>query len=137
MSMTKAEKAEMDALRTARDLARALRWPEYSEPQAMTEAEVRADRSFKMNPRYGADQYACAGWTANLSSYSWSKPEVRQLFSSGSSNTTDPAGQNWSQGMGQLYRSKIDALRRLRLELTQEYAGRLAAVDAMIANETP
>lgn len=42
--MTKKEQAEFDALRLERDMARALRWPEYAVAAPMTTDEIRAAR---------------------------------------------------------------------------------------------
>lgn len=132
MAMTKAEKAEMDALREARDMARALRWPEYPEPEPMSAEEIKANMTFKMKPRYNNDQYACQGWVAQLEGHFRPVPTVRKHFSNGVNNTSDPNGQNWSQNGGIMYRTPEDALQKLRIEMTKDYAARLAAIDALI-----
>lgn len=125
MAMTKAEKAEMDRLREARDMARALRWPEYAEPEPISREEVR---SFVGNGY--SDTKVMKGWFSNRHS------EVPTLGCSNGINH-NPTGteRTTSQEPGVMYRTKLDALRVIRLAKTVQFARKLAELDAAIAAE--
>lgn len=128
MAMTKAEKAEMDTLREARDLARALAWPSYPCPSPMTYDEVRANLTTEIPASYGRGQprKVCVGWFK--SAYNGT---VSKGWSDGISHSTTmhPDG---SQNKGLIYRTYDDAAHALRHELTIKLARQLADADRLI-----
>lgn len=130
MAMTKAERQEMDNLREARDMARALSWPNYATPAPMTPAEIAAAPKVSMrNDGYPGTKDVACGWFMN--SYS---RQVSKGWSAGNSHSTTmhPGG---SQGGGKMYATKFDALLAMRIEVTEMLARQLAAIDALIAAE--
>lgn len=129
MAMTKAEKARLEEL----EIALALHWPPYAAPEPMTREEIRANR-VAVEP---ADQSVswrhevCRGWFCNAHT-----GEVYEGWSDGMSH--NPRG--WevslaSQGMGRMYRTREDAAKALRLEMSQKFAAALARVDRIIRGE--
>ena len=120
MAMNKTEKAEFEAFKRERDMARSLRWPEYSKPERMTAAEIKMEMA-------ATGENVARGWFEN--SYS-------QLVSRGCSNgvSHNPNGDKTSsQNAGVMYRYKSEALRVMRLKMTEQFAKDLAKVDAQIA----
>lgn len=130
MAMTKAEKAEMENLRAARDMARALSWPGYAMPFIMTQEEIDAAPKVTMKGGgYPGERQVSVGWFMN--------PHSRQVSKGWSSESTHctsmhPSG---SQGSGKMYPTRLAALRAMRIELTEMVAKQLAAIDALIAAE--
>lgn len=120
MAMNKAERAEFEALKLERDMARALRWPEYSKPTRMTEAEIRMEMA-------SSGSSVARGWFENAYSH-----RVSFGCSNGVNHNTDGA-QISSQNMGVMYRHKSEALRVMRLKMTEKFAKALADVDSQIA----
>lgn len=120
MAMNKKELAEMDKLRRDVDLARALSWPSYSMPKAMTKAEID-DRA----PGVGATP----GWF-------WNKYEESVNLGCSNGYSHNSSGPKTStQGMGRMMRTRLQALQALRIEVTVSCAERLARIDAMIKAE--
>ncbi len=122
MAMTKAEAARVETLELGIRLAKAMRWPEYNSPAPMTKAEIEAA---KPSQAYGA---VARGWFAN----SYGEGHVTYGCSSGTLHNIDGDKTN-SQTMGSMYSCEIDAWRSIRLDLTEQYAKRLARVDEKIA----
>ncbi|WP_247879408.1 hypothetical protein [Azospirillum sp. TSA6c] len=129
MAMTKAEKAEMDNLRAARDMARALRWPEYAEPAKLAV------------PKFGE---FTEGWTFNSfgveNGPSAIERAVRLAWSESICHGDGgyrprETGRSASQNGVQLFETRADALKAMRLQVTQTYARTLAQIDAAIAAE--
>lgn len=121
MAMTKAEKALMESLILARDMVRALRWPEGDCPRPLTAEEVRDVGTFK-------------GWRA------WAHQmrfRVEPITSSVGSHYDGHGARVGfgSQGHGNPYRTRLEALRACRFALTIEAAKALADCDAEIARE--
>lgn len=120
MAMNKSEKAEFDAFKLERDMARSLRWPEYTKPVRMTDAEIKMEMA-----RSGAN--VARGWFQNAYRHA-----VTYGCSNGVSHNTD-GEKTTSQNSGYMFRYKSEALRAMRIEMTLDYAKKLAGVDASIA----
>jgi hypothetical protein len=125
--MTKAEKAEMENLRKARDLARALAWPSYPCPQPMTQEEIKEAMTVDKKMSYGNYVTKVAlGWYQN--SYNGLIERGWSTTSSHSRSMSDGGAQN----MGRMYRTYEDAARALRHEMTVALAEKLASIDRLI-----
>lgn len=125
MAMTKAEKAEMDRLRNDLALARAMRWPSYAKPARMTYDQIR-DNLVDGGVKWGSRQKVARGWFQNAYSQRVSYGCSDGTFHSQGGDTTS------SQNMGEMWATKADALRAMRLEMTEDFAKKLAAVDRQI-----
>lgn len=130
MAMTKAEKARMEELETAL----ALCWPAYAEPQVMTAEEVRASTvvlpsrsESSMRTRTGA-----IGWFFNAHT-----GEVTKGWSNGVSHCREGeyGDSSASQQHGRIYRTREQAAMAMRIEMSREFARKLAAVDRIIRGE--
>jgi hypothetical protein len=129
--LTKPQREEFDRLTAERDMARALRWPEYTKPQPMTRAEidlelkagntVQAPSDYRSGPR---DVFV--GWTFST----YRDGQVYKIGSDGHGHTH--LSGSWSQGGGLIYRHKVEAVAALRYEKTEEFAKALAAIDRMM-----
>lgn len=132
MAMTKKEQAEMDRLRDARDFARALRWPEYAEPTKIPVPDgpfgfhtqgwdFRVQRAVEMagRPHRSADDLVIEAWS--------------ESNAHGMGQHITGFGRSASQGGIELYETRADALRALRLDVTERFARVLATIDAEIA----
>jgi hypothetical protein len=128
--MTKAEKARVEELETAL----ALTWPSYTAPRPMTREEIEAAK-VELSPKDRSVfrvRHAALGWFYNAYSAS-----ITQGWSDGMSHGRDNVtGDHGSQGMGRIYRSKTDAAMALRIEMSRDFAKKLAAVDRIIREET-
>lgn len=112
MSMTKKEKAEMQALR----VLAALRWSDPVAPDVMPPEE-----GFVI------------GWRA--SSYSGHVEKAwTESGRHGHGHTPQPPGHGSQRGV-HLYSTKLLALRATRYEMARRFANELAAIDAKIADE--
>lgn len=120
--MTKTEKAYVETLELGIKMAKALRWPEYNHPAPMTRAEIEAA---KPSPDFSA---VARGWFANP----FGEGRVTYGCSSGSLHSTEGEKTN-SQTMGVMYVTELDALKSIRLVLTERYAKHLAKLDERIA----
>ena len=130
MAMTKAEKAEMEQLRMALALSRAMKWPDYPVPAHMTEAEIRTSITEEVE-HYGHLKAVAAGFNAYFPSYV-KAPTVDRVISDGMGHSSS-GGSSWAQGAGRLYRTPREALMALRHKKTKEVAEMLAAIDLAIA----
>jgi hypothetical protein len=128
MAMTKKEQEEMRLLREARDMARALRWPDYSMPSAMTREEIEAAKA-PGGMRFSQLQMVARGWFANAFSGQVTYGCSDGVHHSASGDTTT------TQQMGRMYRTKKEALRVVRIERTIQYAAALAALDDCLGQE--
>jgi len=123
MSMTKAEKAAMQALREQA----ALTLPPYEEPQSMTVEQIRAS----------CEGNRCiAVWFAN----SYDSGRVTLGWTNGYSHCREgaipaPGERNFtaSRDCGNCYRTEIEAWRAVRWEITRRVIKQLASVDERIA----
>ena len=126
--MNESEKAALIKLQEERDLARAMRWPHYDYPETIkppaagvsghiTGWSINADRAEDGSTSLAVSQ----AWTANSSHGEGPAPGIRGSMSN-------------RCGI-ELYVSRLDALRALRLELTTRYAQVLKNVDDLIADE--
>lgn len=111
MAMNKSERLEFETLLKERDMARALRWPEYQKPLRLT---VHPGSSVR-------------GWFQN----SYSKSVTLGHSNGVVHNPVGGTGTN-TQGHGVMYRLQSEALQAMRIELTERYAKELADVDARI-----
>lgn len=128
MAMTKAEKARVEELETAL----ALCWPPYPAPEPMTREEIEAAK-IKLTPRdasvYRNGREAALGWFYNAYA-----GLVTQGWSDGMSHSVNnTTGDYGSQRMGQMYRTRAEAAMAMRIEMSREFAKKLAAVDRVIA----
>lgn len=128
MAMTKKEQAEMERLRFDLALARAMRWPSYPKPASMTVAEIK-DSLVDGGVQYGSPQKVARGWFTNAYSQ-----RLTYGCSNGISHNND-GDKTTTQNMGQMYRTKADAARAMRFEMTEDFAKKLAAVDRIISEE--
>jgi hypothetical protein len=127
MAMTKKEQEEMALLREARDMARAMRWPEYPCPARMTAAEINAAK-VPGGVKHGSQQMVARGW------FFWGT-RVTYGCSDGIHHAVE-GDVTTSQNAGRMFRTKLDALRAMRIERTIEVARELARIDAMIEAES-
>lgn len=130
MPMTKAEKARMEELETAL----ALCWPSYPAPSPMTREQIEAAK-IKLIPRdtsvYRTGREGAIGWFYN--SYTG---DVTQGWSDGMyHNTRNVTGDSASQRMGEMYRTKAEAAMAMRVEMSRQFAAKLAAIDRIIRGE--
>lgn len=132
MAMTKAEKARMEELETAL----AMHWPAYPEPVAMTEAEMKVlaediPRQDQSISAYGPTRRAARGWFQNAYSVN-----VTRGWSDGSHcNRNSDYGDGASRMEGnRMYATKKAAAMAMRIEMTRDFAAKLAAVDRVIAD---
>lgn len=129
MAMTKAEKARVEELETAL----ALCWPPYPEPAPMTREEIEAAKVV-LTPRDNSiykTRSAALGWFYNA--YNGA---VTQGWSDGMSHSRNNiTGDSASQQMGRMYRTKAEAAMVMRLEMSRDFATKLAAVDRIIASD--
>jgi hypothetical protein len=130
MAMNKAEAGEMTRLRQDLMLARALRWPDYPTPHPMTEAEIKASLTVEAQS-YGHNQMVAVGWFQNTYT-----SRVTKGCSNGHGHNRNGLGTS-TQGMGQMYATEADAYRAMRMEMTEDFAKNLAAVDAQIVEASP
>ncbi|QWY83682.1 hypothetical protein [Rhizobium phage RHph_X2_26] len=121
MAMNKAERAEMDALKTELALERALRWPCYHKPVALSAMEIDAWRE-----RHGVE--VMPGWFFN----SYARRVTHGCTGRHGSDTQNPEGKYMSRERSPMYRTKVEALMALRHALTLEHARGLAILDAEI-----
>jgi hypothetical protein len=137
MAMNKSEKAEMEALRNALALSRAMRFPDYPVPQPMTYEEIRSSLT-DGGLRFGSRQKVARGWfyNAHLGGHGPYSNRVTYGCSDGIHHSID-GDVTTSQGTGQMYRTREEASRALRHELTTKCAEVLAAVDRAIAAQEP
>ena len=147
MAMNKSEAARMEALERARDLARALRWPEGAPPERLTTPEAIAARCEErtLESRWGthAPETWRMGWfaRADLVIGQWSLSVVR-VYSRSHGHFTlreeEPEPKrvpdSTSQGHGEFYATREDALLAARFRATEEVAGLLLLIDNARAN---
>lgn len=132
MAMTKKEKAELEAAKSAEIAAKnklaeakAMRWPEYEKPLPYTREELQI-----LCPYSGPENAMDVWYSLSMASYQ----KVRAGQATGNSHTiggklTQHGG---SLGIGTPYKTEEDAYRALRIELTEKYAKELAEIDAKI-----
>lgn len=125
MAMNKAEKAELDKARRDLRLAKSMRWPEYPMPKPMTKDEIEQNLT-DGDIQYGSPQRVARGW------FSVSYRGEASYGCSNGINHSPTGGKTTTQGIGAMYRTELQALQVTRLRLTEEYAARLAAIDARI-----
>jgi len=126
MAMTKAERAQFEALQT--ELA--LRWPREAEPQPMTREDIKAnleeltlrDQSTIRKTRLG-----CKGWVFNAQSM-----RVDRAWSDG----TYHGRGNWtggsaSQNCGRIYRTFDEAALAMRWEMCRSFAADLRRAELL------
>lgn len=132
MAMTKSEKARVEELETAL----AMHWPAYPMPAPMTRQEIEAELQ-PLTPRDQSvtrgSRVAALGWFYNkhtgLVSQGWSSGHLH--------NTHNITGDSASQGCGRMFRTHREAAMALRLEMSRDFAAKLAAVDRLIAGQQP
>lgn len=129
MAMTKAEKARVEELETAL----ALCWPPYSAPAPMIRGEIEAAK-IKLIPSDRSvhrERNAALGWFYNSHNGSVTRGWSDGMYH-GRDNITGDYG---SQNMGRMYRTKAEAAMAMRLEMSRDFAEKLAAVDRIIRGE--
>lgn len=121
MSMNKAEKAEMERLRTHLALA----WPNYPEPQPMS------DRDLDLATANGV---ILTAWFMNAHSREVTKGWVSCTSHQTSGPIPEDRSRYWSgsQGRGRPYGSEQDALHALRWAVSRIHAGIVRHIDAKI-----
>ena len=119
MAMNKKEQAEMQALREQLALAQALRWPDYTAPTPIN------TRSLKFND-------LLVGWYG----HEWDGGyNVGQGCTNGRYHSTHSTEKTTTQGAGVFYATRLEALRAVRLAMTQRCAKILARIDQEIVAE--
>lgn len=121
MAMNKAEKAEMERLRHDLRLAKALHWPDYPRPQNSILPQSFTQGLFVgwwFNAYAGHDGDRVAQGCSNGTNHSTSYTDK---------TTTQRAAPHWG-----FFDTKREALLALRLEVTEQCAERLAAIDKRI-----
>ena len=123
--MNKAEKADMERLRVELASARALRLPDYPKPERLSRDELTPTEG-----QYsGGVVIAWHQWNAETNF------SVSEGCSDGVSHNPSGTDRTTSQAVGEFYRTKLEALRVVRCEMTERFAKALAAVDAEIEKE--
>ena len=123
--MTKAENTEMNRLRSELAFARALRWPDYPKPERLTRDQLTPVRN----------QYSGGVVTAWHQANYETNYRVSEGCSDGVSHNPSGTNKTTSQSVGEFYRTRLEALRVVRHEMTERFAKALAAVDAEIEKE--
>lgn len=126
--MNKAEKERMVELETAL----ALHWPSYAEPRPMTREEIEAakvDAPLKDTSVYKSRPRAF-GWFYNAHN-----GQITEGWSDGISHCRHGRDGSASQEMGRMYRTREEAAKAMRLEMSRHFATRLSAVDRVIRGE--
>lgn len=136
--MNKKEQAAFDANRFERDMARAMRWPEYDKPVPMTieqiRAEIEAGNTKEFNDEFfrGGKIRAFVGW-----GFYFHREESR-VYSVAVTRTSraiiedDGRAVSWSRDGNAVYRTEADALRALRHTMTERFSSLLAVIDSRI-----
>lgn len=121
MAMTKAERKALEAALLERDLARALRWPECDHPEMIPPPSNPGEitTGYLVNP-YGASANGIAECWSSIHGHGYGLPRP---------------GVSGSQGPVPLYATRLDAAKAMRLELTREFARKLADLDRFIEQE--
>ena len=128
MAMTKKEREQFDKAIHERNMARAMRWPEYDHPKpAPVQTNGGIELSFRgyvvtgsFNGLIGAGPQLRGVWSTRVS-HQHSEPDA----------TAPPSGTS-SQGTGKAYLTQADAWRAYRLEITRKIAAHLAMIDGEI-----
>lgn len=130
MAMTKAEKARVEELETAL----ALCWPSYPMPAPMTREQIEAAKvtvTPKDSPMTRHRAQIAIGWF-----YSSYNGDLSQGWSDGMYHSRhNITGDSATQNMGQMYRTRREAAMALRIEMSRNFAKKLAAVDRIIASD--
>lgn len=130
MVMNKREKAEMQRLEEELRMAKALRWPSYEKPAAMTREEIEENKT-EGGTKWGRPDIVARGWfySSHISSYS----NLTATYGcSNGLNHNSNGDTTRTQGMGRMFRTKREALMALRTDATIHVASILAGIDAQI-----
>jgi len=130
--MNKKEQAEMQKMRDDLALARAMRWPDYPKPAPMSRDEIKA-KLVEGGIQFGRRQMVARGWFYNAYLGWYSAPRATYGCSDGLNHNSE-GDTTSTQNVGRLFVTQSDALRALRLDLTEQCARVLAAVDRQIAD---
>lgn len=132
MAMTKAEKARMEELETAL----AMHWPAYPDPAPLTLQAIKAlgediPRKDQSVASYGPTKRAARGWFQNAYSV-----RITRGWSDGHHCNRDAEYGDGASRMdgNKMYATKQEAAMAMRLEMTREFARKLASVDRVIAD---
>ncbi len=126
MVMSKAEKAEMEALRTRL----ALRWPSMEEPEAMTverQRELAKVQPERVGPELGARRRVLFGWSYNAHS-GW----ITRIWTDGSSCGSVSEGDRLlggSRTMRPFFMDKQSAALAMWWETAREMAKKMRAAE--------
>ena len=129
MAMSKTERERMEALEHEARMARALRFPTDPCPVPMTKEEILQERTVTVpTMHYRGTEEVAVGWFANSHA-----GHVTKGCSNGTNRNRDANGMGTcTQGMGQMYRTEVDAYRALRHEMVRMVAANLAAIDKAV-----
>lgn len=133
MAMTKAERAQFEEMQTALSM----HWPSYPSPVQMTREEIqdslvdipRRDRSV---PAYGNSRKAAIGWFYNAYSGTLTKGWSDGYHINRNSQYGDGASM---AGGDPMFKTRKEAAMALRLDMTREFAKKLAAIDRIITDD--
>ena len=132
--MNKAEQKRLDTILLERDMARALRRPEYGMPKQIPPPTFNDPWSTFTTGFVINSHRAMNGAVGNGVIPAWSRFTTHDL--GGPTPPTGPGMRTCSQGGIPLFATRRDALMALRLELTVICAERLAKLDRMIEEES-
>lgn len=126
MAMNKAERKALEDALLERDMARALRWPEYERPVVIPPPSSYGEPTsgFLIIPSRSMTGSAGAGVVK-----AWSDTLMHGF------DSDKPNRSFGIHGSSPLFATRIDALKGLRMELTEMFAKKLAEVDRLIAEE--
>lgn len=127
MAMNKKEQAAMNRLRDDLALSRAMRWPDYPKPAAMSVEQIKANL-VDGGTKHGRPQRVARGWFYNAHNGYLSYGCSDGYFHDRVGDTTS------SQTAGYMFATKAEAARAMRHDMTIAFAAKLAAVDRMIAD---
>lgn len=131
MAMNKKERAEMERLREDLALAKAMKWPDYPMPSTVTRQWID-DNLVDGGVKYNIHQKVARGWFYNANILSFNRHRPTYGCSNGMTHAVE-GDVTTSQSAGRMFATKLDALRALRLDLTEQCATILASVDKQIA----
>ena len=126
MAMSKAERKALEDALLERDMARALRWPEYEKPEMIPPPSASGEPTsgFLIIPSRSMTGSAGAGVVK-----AWSDSMMHGF------DSDKPNRSFGTQGSSPLFATRKGALKVLRMELTETFAKKLAELDRLISEE--
>jgi hypothetical protein len=134
MAMNKKEQLYVASLEHQVRVAKAFRFPDYPEPRHMTREEIDERKNGPKGvtvEKWGRPQKIALGWFVNT----YQNGTVNQGCSDGACHDFWDTKGTSAQGMGEMFKTKLEALKFLRIKKTEEFAEALAKIDKEIEFE--